>query len=187
MEVFPVSQSITAALNCFYNIGNTSTETACINCVIINDFDGTCVAITHLKTSLLVNSSHGLKEINVNFLNRSLDSSLCTGCIDGISINDYDIAVFTYQDHVGIFGPHAIVRQQRLSDYTSGNLRFIKLGFKNSCDIIPYKHRRVYLAYTTINILYYPTHQYKHVYTTLFTTLYRYGHVLSRFAICSYM
>ena len=113
----PVSQRTTAILSCVY-INNTFTETACINCIFTNDFDGTCVAISHLKTSLLVNSSHGLTDINVNFLNRSLDSRRCSGCIDGISNNNHAVAVFAYQEHIGIIGPPTTLHS---SIYKSGN------------------------------------------------------------------
>ena len=117
----PASQSTTAVLNCYIN-NTTSAETACINCAIRNNFDETCVAIANLKASLLVNSSHGLTEINVNFLNRTFDSNSCGGCIDGVSTNDHVIAVFPYQEHLGIMGPHAIVSQQQPYDNTSGNI-----------------------------------------------------------------
>ena len=131
----PVSQSTTAISNCVYVNNNTSTETGCINCAITNDFDGTCVAIAHLKTSLLVNSSHGLMDINVNFLSRSLDGSFCNGCIE-VPVNDYVIAVFSYQEQVGIIGSHAIVSQPRLPDYTSSGNVSLDINFlftRNPC------------------------------------------------------
>ena len=133
----PVSQSTTAVLNCIYVDNNTSTETACINCAITNDFDGTCVAIAHLKTSLLINSLYGLMDITVNFLNRSLDGSLCSGCIE-VPINNYVIVIFSYQEQVGIIGPHAIVSQPTPSDYTSssGNVSFDIFVYQKSMGLI---------------------------------------------------
>ena len=96
--------------------------TSCIKCAVTNHFDGTCVAIAHLKTSLLVNSSDGLSDISVSFLNRSLDNTICSGCIDGVSIKEYVITIFPYQEDVGISGSYALVSQPRPSVNTGINI-----------------------------------------------------------------
>ena len=90
---------------------HTSSTRACFKCDIMSNFDGTCVAITHIKMSLLVvKSPNGLSDIGVVHLNKS-SGSFCGGCVDGITFDDNVVVVFAYSEGVLIPGSGVLVTQ----------------------------------------------------------------------------
>ena len=90
----------------------------CISCTLANMSVGTCVVVVHPKPSSFIhNSFRGLQDIDVIHLNKSTSDNTCSGCIDGISLDDHVVAVFLYHNGTIISGSHAFV-QQKQSTYT---------------------------------------------------------------------
>lgn len=77
----------------------------------MENFDGTCVAIAHPKTSfLMTNSPHGLSDISVVYLNES-SGSMCSGCVDGVTFTNHVVMVFVYNEGALIPGSQVLVTQ----------------------------------------------------------------------------
>lgn len=103
--------------DCLLTEDSTSDDSnTCISCSLTNRTVGTCVVVVHLKPSLLRNSFRGLQDISVTLLNKSAVDGTCSGCIDGVSFNDYVIVVFAYHNGTVVSGSHVFIHQRPSDD-----------------------------------------------------------------------
>jgi hypothetical protein len=105
--------------DCLLTEDSTSDDSnTCISCSLTNTTVGTCVVVIHTKPSLLRNSYRGLQDISVIHLNMSTVGGRCSGCIDidGVSLNDNVIVVFSYLSGTIVSDSHVFVRQQPSSN-----------------------------------------------------------------------
>lgn len=98
----------------------------CISCSLTNTVVGTCVVVVHTKPSLLRNSYRGLQDISVIHLNKSAVDGRCSGCIDGVSLNDYVMVVFSYLNGTIVSDSHVFVSQRPSSN--TGTYTVITIG-----------------------------------------------------------
>lgn len=113
--------------DCLLTEDSTSDDSnTCISCSLKNTTVGTCVVIVHTKPSLLRNSYRGLQDISIVHLNMSTVDGRCSGCIDidGVSLNDNVIVVFSYLNGTIVSNSHVFVRQRSSSDTGTRNTYF---------------------------------------------------------------
>ena len=84
----------------------------CISCSLIDESVETCVAVVHPKPSFLHKSVRGLQDISVTVLNKSTIDGTCSGCLDGVSLNEFVIVVFAYHNGAIVSGSHVFIHQQ---------------------------------------------------------------------------
>ena len=105
--------------DCLPTEDNASDDTnTCISCSLklTDDSVGTCVAVVHPKSSFLHNSVRGLQDISVTVLNKSTVDGTCSGCFDGVSLNEFVVVVFSYHNDTIVSGSHVFVHQQPSSN-----------------------------------------------------------------------
>ena len=103
--------------DCLLAEDSTSDDSnTCISCSLTNTAVGTCVVVVHTKPSLLRNSYRGLQDISVLHLNNSAVDGRCSGCIDGVSLNDCVIVVFLYINGTIVSDSHVFISQRPSSN-----------------------------------------------------------------------
>ena len=113
--------------DCLLAEDSTSDDSnTCISCSLTNIAVGTCVVVVHTKPSLLRNSYRGLQDISVIHLNNSAVDGRCSGCIDGVSLNDYVMVVFSYLNGTIVSDSHVFVSQRPSSN--TGTCTVITIG-----------------------------------------------------------
>ena len=127
LEGVTIKKHSSSIQDCLLAEDSTSIDSnICISCSLTNMAVGTCVVVVHLKPSLLRNSYRGLQDISVIHLNNSAVDSRCSGCIDGVSLNDYVMVVFLYLNGTIVSDSHAFVRQQSSSN--TGTFIVVTIG-----------------------------------------------------------
>ena len=112
------SSSIYDCLTTEFEDSTADGTSTCISCTLTNVAVDTCVVVVHPKPSFIHDSLRGLQDISVILLNKSTGDGACSGCIDDISLSDYVVAIFPYQNGTILSGSHVIVKPQRQSTYS---------------------------------------------------------------------